>query len=136
MTTTGLVAVVCEDRAALRGAVVRLLRDAGMRVAAVTDSFPAVRGLVQQHAADLAVVAVSLTGLAGLEGVRRLRQAAPSCEVVLLSEPGGLTAAAVAAGALALVPEDDLRAVRRLVGQLPARTAGTAAGSSSTNPSS
>lgn len=146
-----LVAVVCDDRPALRGPVVRLLEASGFLVAAVTDSFSALTGLAVQNSPRLAVVALPLTGMGGLGGVRALRVDAPGCEVVLISPSASLELAALEAGARALVPEDDLRVLRAVLGQIaasavharlpPARVHGEDVsmllqGSESTNPSS
>lgn len=142
------VAVVCDDRAELRGPVLRLLSAVGFDVVAVVDAFAEVPALVRDHGACLAVVALPLTGLSGLRAVRALRAAAPGCEVVLLSPSSGLEPAALEAGARALVPEDDLRALRHVLRELAAEPVAVrlprartqsddvaARGSVSTNPS-
>jgi hypothetical protein len=51
----------------------------------------------------------------GLRAVQELHEDAPFCEVVLLSEFGQLDIAAVEAGAAALVPERDLKALQLML---------------------
>lgn len=114
-------AVVCDDRPEVREPVVRLLSAAGFEVAAVADAFADVPALVRRHGACVVVVALPLTGLSGLRAVRALRDAAPDCEVVLLSPSATLELAALEAGARALVPEDDLRALRCVLRELVAQ---------------
>lgn len=146
--TSSRIAVVCDDRADLRGPVVRLLTACGYDVRAVVTSFAQVPDLVAEHAPCLAVVALPLTGMSGLGAVRELRQAVPACEVVLLSPSDTLQLAALEAGARALVPEDDLRALRLVLHELAGAPSGlhlpaarvhpegVGTGSVSTNPSS
>ena len=105
-------AVVCDDRPAARGPLVRLLTVCGFEVPAGVESFSDVPDLLQEHGPCTAVVALPLTGMSGLRAVRALRDAAPTCEVVLLHPSSGLELAAVGAGARALVLEDDLRGLR------------------------
>lgn len=107
-----LAAVVCHDRPAMRAPVVRLLEECGFHVCAVVASFGDVTALATEHAPCVAVVALPSTGMSGLLAVSALREAVPRCEIVLLHPSGGLESAAVAAGARALVPEDDLRGLR------------------------
>ena len=138
------VAVVCDDRPAVRAPVVRLLLATGFVVAATTEDFAELRQAVSTHEARVAVVALPLTGMPGLRAVRALRAQSPGCEVVLLSSSGSLASAAVAVGAHALVPERDLRVLRTVLLELAAARAlprlphqrADAAASVSTNPSS
>lgn len=110
-----MVAVVCDDRPAFRESVVRLLLASGFAVPAVTEAFSAVPGLALAHDACVVVVALPLTGMTGLIGIRALRSRAPHCEIVLVSPSKTLEPAAIEAGARALVPEDDLRVLRALL---------------------
>lgn len=116
----GHAAVVCDDVGALRTAVVRVVMDAGFRVPAVVTSFGEVRPLVLAHAARVAVVALPLTGMTGMRAVQALRRTAPHCEVVLLAPSNMLELAALEAGARALVPDDDLRVLRDVLGAVAA----------------
>ncbi len=111
-------AVVCDDQTTAHGPVVRLLTACGFDVAAVVPCFADVPGLVRQHEACVAVVALPLTGMSGLGAVRALRGASPGCEVVLLYPSGLLELTAVEAGARALVPDDDLRGLRLVLLEL------------------
>jgi ActR/RegA family two-component response regulator len=111
-------AILCHDRPDLQRSVARLLVSSGFDVPVVTESFSAVYGLVREHAAVVAVVALPLTGMSGLLAVRALRAAAPACEVVLMSPSDALQPAAVQAGARALVPEDDLRVLQAVLLEL------------------
>lgn len=142
-----VVAVICDDRPALRDAVLRLLMGCGFDVPAVTESFTGLAPLLLAHDACLVVVALPLTGMSGLRAVRELRAAAPGCQVVLLSPSASLELAALEAGARALVPEHDLRRLRAVALDIAAepgrlrlprardQSDGIASGSSSTNPS-
>ena len=112
------VALVCDDRPATREAVRRLLLATGFVVPGVTQTFGELSTAVGTHAARVAVVALPLTGMAGLRAVRALRERSPQCELVLLSASPALERAAVAAGAKALVPEHDLRVLRAVLLEL------------------
>jgi two-component system response regulator (stage 0 sporulation protein F) len=125
-----LVAVVCDDRADLRHVVGRLLARCGFTLGGTADGYLALRELVRATQPDVAVVTLPLPGMNGLRAVRGLHEAAPNCQIVLLSAFGQLDVAAVEAGAAALVPEDDLQALqivlrgiagapRRVIGSLP-----------------
>lgn len=107
-----LVGVVCDDRADARHVVGRLLGRCGFELGGTADGYLALRELVQSTQPDVAVVTLPLPGMNGLRAVRDLREAAPDCQVVLLSAFGQLDVAAVEAGAAALVPEDDLQALQ------------------------
>jgi len=115
-----MVAVICDDRPALRDAVLRLLMACGFDVPVVTESFAKLGRLVMAHEACLVVVALPLTGMSGLQAVRELSSAAPDCEILLLSPSSTLELAALEAGARALVPEDDLRVLRAVVLEIAA----------------
>jgi DNA-binding NarL/FixJ family response regulator len=114
------VAVICDDRPQLRDAVRLLLKACGFDVPAVTEAYAKLAPLALSHGACLAVVALPLTGMSGLRAVTELRSAAPDCEIVLLSPAASLELAALEAGALALVPEDDLRVLRAVVLEIAA----------------
>jgi FixJ family two-component response regulator len=115
-----MVAVICDDRPALRDAVLRLLMACGFEVPAVTESFAELLPLAMDNEACLVVVALPLTGMSGLGAVRQLSTAAPDCEIVLLSPSSTLELAALEAGARALVPEHDLRILRAVVLEIAA----------------
>ncbi len=106
------VGVVCDDRADKRHAVARLLGRCGFELGGAADGYLTLRELVRATQPDVAVVTLPLPGMNGLRAVRDLREAAPGCQIVLLSAFGQLDVAAVEAGAAALVPEDNLQALQ------------------------
>lgn len=106
------VAVVCDDRPDVRHVVSRLLSRCGFDLGGVADGYVALRGLVVITQPAVAVVTLPLPGMNGLRAVRDLRGLAPDCQIVLLSAFGQLDVAAVEAGAVALVPEDDPQALQ------------------------
>lgn len=118
--------VVCDDRAAVRRRVSTQLERAGIGVAGGADSFVPLLKLVLRMDPDVAVVTLPLAGTSGMTAVRALRAAAPGCEVVVLSAIGNLEGAAREAGALAVLPEDDPRALAVVLAELVRRTAATA----------
>jgi DNA-binding NarL/FixJ family response regulator len=95
--------------------VLNVLTHTGFASAGDCDTFPAFRDLVQATQPTVSVVTLPLAGMSCLAAVRDLRQAAPACEVVVLSHYDQLQVAAVEAGARALVPEDDPRALRAVM---------------------
>ncbi len=107
-----LVAVVCDDRADARHVVGRLLARCGFTLGGTADGYLALRELVRTTQPAVAVVTLPLPGMNGLRAVRDLREAAPDCQIVLLSAFGQLDVAALEAGAAALVPEDDFQALQ------------------------
>lgn len=112
---TGLVGVVCDDRAGMRAAVEALMERCGFAVAASTSD---VRGLFDAVAAsrpDVAVLALAACGTRGLSVVGALSTVDRDCPVVVLSSFESLRHAASAQGADALVDEDDLRALERVL---------------------
>lgn len=109
---TAPLAVVCDDRPDTRHVVGRLLGRCGFELAGTADGYLALRELVRTIQPHVAVVTLPLPGMNGLRAVRELREAAPGCQIVLLSAFGQLDVAAVEAGASALVPEDDLQALQ------------------------
>lgn len=114
--------VVCDDRPDVRCAVAALLRRCGFEVAGEADTFSALCLLVREHRPAVAVLTLPLAGMSGLAAVRALRAQAPACELVLLSTFDRLEIAALEAGALALVGEDDLQGLHRVLRELAART--------------
>lgn len=107
--------VVCDDRTESRHAVEQLLARCGFQSGGYVDGFLALRELVRRLQPAVAVVTLPLPGMNGLRAVRDLREDAPSCQIVLLSEFGQLDIAAVEAGAAALVPERDLKALQLML---------------------
>lgn len=106
------VGVVCDDRSDMRHVVGRLLGRCGFTLGGGADHYLALRELVRTTQPDVAIVTLPLPGMNGLLAVRDLREVAPKCQIVLLSAFGQLDVAAIEAGAVALVPEDDLQALQ------------------------
>ena len=113
--TTGLVGVVCDDRPRMRAAVEALMERCGFAVASSTGD---VRGLFDAVAAsrpDVAVLALAACGTRGLSVVGALSTVDRDCPIVVLSSFESLRHDAAAQGARALVDEDDLRALERVL---------------------
>lgn len=108
-------AVVCEDRPEIRRSVVALLRRCGFGEVREVTSFSALRDQVRALHPGVVVLAFPLAGVSSLDVVRRVHREAPLTRIVLLSAYDGLAAAAVEAGAWALVAEDDPQALRRVL---------------------
>ncbi len=113
-----LQAVVYDDDAACRRAIFVIVERSGVEVVEisgrVSDVVERVRGL---HP-DLIVLELALSATLGLGIIPALLAAAPGAAVVLLSPFNGLRAAAVEAGAYALVDDTDLRELGRCVRRL------------------
>ncbi len=99
--------VICDDRPALRRTVTSLLLRCGFEVSGEVRHYDELREAVLRAAPTVAIVSLPAPGLSGLTAVAALRAAAPTTELILLSAFGSLEAAALEAGALALVSEDD-----------------------------
>lgn len=119
--TQRTIGVVCDDRADVRRRVCFQLERAGISVAGEAESFVPLLRLVLSLSPAVAVVTLPLTGTSGMTGVSALRAAAPGCEVVVLSLLGNLEAAASEAGALAVLAEDDARALSALLTEVAGR---------------
>ena len=99
----------------MRHVVGRLLDRCGFTLSATAQDYLTLRALVSKHQPTVAVVTLPLPGMNGLRAVRELREAAPDCQIVLLSAFDQLDVAAVEAGAAALVAEDDLQSLQVLL---------------------
>ena len=110
-TPSGLGGVICDDLDARCRSVAGLLSRSGFTVVDQVPTFAALRDSVLGCRPAVAVLALSLVGMGGLEAVRVLRRDVPDCQVVLLSSFSRLVPEAVQAGARALVPEDDPQAL-------------------------
>lgn len=115
---TLLPAVLCEDRPAVVASLTSLLRATGYQVHATTDTLPALRAAIRPTAARVAVVALPLTGMAGLAALRALHSDAPWCELIVLEVPDSLASAALAAGARAALRDGDLPGLRAVLLQV------------------
>lgn len=124
----GLSGVVCGDRPAVRRTVTGLLARCGFDVAGEVDSFAGLQDAVRASRPTVAVITLPLAGMNGLAAVRALRTQDPDCEIVLLPPFDRLSVEAVAAGARALVAEDDPRALRTILNSIAATIAARQAG--------
>lgn len=98
-------AVVCGVDAA----VVRLLYVCGFDLVASFELVAAASAAVEEAHPDVVVVDVATCGVVGLPAISGLREASPVSAVIVLSPFEQLRAAALEAGALAMVTNDDLR---------------------------
>lgn len=114
--------VVCDDRAVVRRRVSTQLERVGIALAGEADSFVPLLQLVLRTSPDVAVVTLPLVGTSGMTAVSALRAASPGCEVVILSALGNLEVAAHEAGALAVLAEDDARALSEVLSALVRRS--------------
>ena len=107
-TDTGPIGIVCDDRPAMRRTIISLLTRSGFSVGGEVAHYQDLHDLVLDTAPTLAIVTLPTPGLNGLTAITALHLAAPTTELVLLSAFGSLDLPAREAGALALVPEDNL----------------------------
>ncbi|WP_336921291.1 response regulator [Aquipuribacter sp. SD81] len=122
--------VVADDRAATRRVLAAVLTRCGLDNAGESADGQELSEVIARSGADVAVVTVPMAGLQDLASVSALHRRHPHCRLVLVSPFRSLAAAARAAGATALVADDDLPAlVALLSGLLPAQPSATAAGS-------
>ncbi|MCW5632860.1 MAG: response regulator transcription factor [Rubrivivax sp.] len=82
----GLDILVVDDHAVVREGLVRILEATGrgFRVAEASSGFQALEWL-RRHAADLAIVDLSMPGMNGLDLIRRIRSEFPATAVLVLS---------------------------------------------------
>lgn len=81
--------VIADDAALFRTAVARLLRDAGIEVAAEASDIPTLLSAVEAHSPDVVVVDVRMPPTfttEGLQAARMLREAYPGQPIVMLSQ--------------------------------------------------
>lgn len=77
--------LIVDDQPSFRRHLRRLLAYAGLEVIAEAGNIPEAEELALHQQPDLAVVDVVLPGISGLDGVARLRAAAPGLRVFLVS---------------------------------------------------
>lgn len=96
--------VVADDHPIFRAGLVRSLGEGGFEVVGEGADADAAVALVRAHAPDLALLDISMPG-DGVEAARRIRDAAPSVRVAMLtvSEDEGNVARALEAGAIGYV---------------------------------
>lgn len=135
-------AVVCDDRPAVAASLDALLRACGLTPLPRVKDRDELAHVLQAEQPAVAVVALPLLGTVGVRGISVLQQLAPHCAIAVLEAGGGLGAAALRAGARAVVPDGDLRPLRTLLRSVTEHQAGLLqprqpeAGSVSTNPAS
>jgi len=110
--TPALLAVICEDDAALATALGDTVTHLyGLEVAAAVASASEAIVAAERSKPGLVVIDLVLAGELGLGVVSALRAAAPECAVVVVVPPAFITLQldAVASGAMTLVESSDLR---------------------------
>jgi DNA-binding NarL/FixJ family response regulator len=97
--------LIVDDHPLTRDALKRLLAAHGFEVAGEAGGGEDAIGLARELEPDLVLLDLSMPGLGGLEALPRLREAAPGCEVVVLtaSEDEESLLAAVRSGAAGYV---------------------------------
>ena len=104
-----MTAVLCDDDPVECSAVTDQLMRAGCGLVVQTSSVVQLLDVVSRTMPDVLVLDLALAGIRGLDVVRDLHQASPTCAVIVLSSFVSLREDAVAAGARALVDVRDLR---------------------------
>lgn len=104
--------LIVDDQSVFRQRLCELLRDAGLKEILEAGDISAAETLARKAQPDLALVDVMLPGTSGIEGVPRLKQAAPGMRVVLVSAYHDafklFQDSALAAGAIAFISKDAL----------------------------
>jgi DNA-binding NarL/FixJ family response regulator len=85
MTEAALRVVVADDHAIVREGVVALLVKRGIQVVAEGRDGAEAVALAKEHEPDVVVIDLSMPGLGGEEGVRRLRELPKAPKIVVLS---------------------------------------------------
>lgn len=106
---TVLRGVVCDDREEMRRAVGALMERCDIAVEGSVGDLAGLLDVAGRAAVDVAVLTLPVLGSHGLGAVRALRRAVPGCQVVVVSPFDRLEPFVLAAGARALVGEQDLR---------------------------
>lgn len=104
--------LIVDDQPMFRRHLCELLRRAGLEVAGEAGDIRTAQVLARVGQPDLAIVDVMLPGINGIEGVPRLKQAAPHMRIVLVSAYQDqfqlFQASALSAGADAFISKDRL----------------------------
>lgn len=101
--------VIADDQALVRGALAALLRlEPDIEVVAELGDGAGVAAAVVDHSADVAMLDVEMPGLDGISAAAAVRQAAPSCRVLMVTTFGrpGYLKRAMQAGASGFVVKD------------------------------
>lgn len=101
--------IVCDDRSDGRRSLTALCLGCGLDVVEVVSAFSELVAAVPRCRPDLVLLTAPAVGLGA---VGRLCQDAPDCRVVLVTPFPDLADAALQAGAVAVVDEDDLTRLR------------------------
>lgn len=107
--------VVCDDRTEMRHRVAGVLGRSGYRLAEQAGTFDELLAAVDRSHPAVVVLTLPVAGASGLVAVTTLRERAPWCAVVVVSSFAELQLAALEAGAVALVHEDDPVALHRVL---------------------
>ncbi|GGM61049.1 DNA-binding response regulator [Longimycelium tulufanense] len=118
--------LLADDQALVRGALSALLGlERDMEVVAEVGTGDDVLSAAERTRPDIALLDVQMPGLNGIDAAARLRQAVPSCRVIICTTFGrpGYLSRAMAAGVAGFVvkessPESLVDAVRRVHGGL------------------
>jgi DNA-binding NarL/FixJ family response regulator len=116
--------VIADDHVSYREGLAHALRRSGIEV---TDAVPtaehAIR-VVEQTAANVAILDLQLAGLSGLEAIRSLRRASPASPVLVIGvlAPEADIVDAITAGASGYLEKD--RPVEEIIGWIRAVAAG------------
>lgn len=77
--------LIVDDQPVFRRQLCGLLRRAGLDPVLEAGDIPSAETLARSTQPDLALVDVMLPGISGIEGVQRLKRAAPCMRIVLVS---------------------------------------------------
>jgi DNA-binding NarL/FixJ family response regulator len=81
----GMRAVVCDDDGMIRKVVGILLREVGVEVVGEADRAPDAINLVEAAQPDLLVLDVAMPGMTGIDALPAVKEAAPGCDVIVLT---------------------------------------------------
>lgn len=111
-------AVICVSGEGTRAQVLRAVEDARYEVLADVDRGLELLPLVEAFAPHVVVIEVALVGTLGFRLLTMIKTLAPEVAIVVLAPLQTLHVAAVEAGAHAVVPTEDLRGLREVLGGL------------------
>ena len=108
-------AVICVADEGLRAQLAHALERAGFVTVALLDRGIETLPAVADAAPDLVLVDVSLVGTVGLRLLGMIKELAPHATILALSPFATIDVAVLEAGADAVVPVDDLRALHEVL---------------------
>ncbi|WP_081768816.1 response regulator transcription factor [Herbaspirillum sp. RV1423] len=99
--------IICDDHAAIRAGVTRILEERNKRVVGGCGAVPDLLALVKQYPGAVVVMDLGIDQLPFPELMTMLRAASPGCRIVVYSmrEAPGTIALCYDAGAIAFVPK-------------------------------